>query len=200
MISVVENSSKLRYPTIIKNMKIKFGAKKQVYKGEIFDIYKQDVVLPSGKKAVFEYAKRPASVSMMAFNDKGELLMIKEYRFGYKKNVWFLPGGRVDKPGDTPRKAIIREMREESGYRAKKIKLLHKKSPSNTLLWDIFIFVGRDLVYDPLKNEDGEHTKPVFVPWKKAVRMALDGTIDNEFISYNIIRLDYMMEHGEFKL
>jgi len=180
-------------------MKIKFGQKKRVYKGKIFSLYQQNVVLPSGKKAIFEYAQRPASVSILAFNDKKELLMIKEYRVGYKKNVWFLPGGRLDKPGDTPKKAIIREMREETGYKAQRIKLLFKKFPSNTLIWDIFVFAGKDLVVDPLPQEDGEHSKPVFVPWKKAVQMALDGTIDNEFISYDIIRLNYMMEHREFK-
>ncbi|MBU0546509.1 NUDIX hydrolase, partial [Patescibacteria group bacterium] len=149
--------------------------------------------------AIFEYCERFPSVSVLAFNDKGELLMIKEYRHGYKKNVWFLPGGRVDKLGDTPRKAIIREMREESGYRAKKLELLFTKSPSNTLLWDIYVFVAKDLVYDPLPQEDGEDSKAVFVPFEKAVQMALDGTIDNEFISYNIIRLNYMLEHEELK-
>jgi len=180
-------------------MKIKFGRKKQVYKGKIFDIYNQNVVLPSGNKAVFEYAKRPSSVNILAFNDKGELLMIKEYRLGYKKNVWFVPCGRVDKAGDTPKKAIIREMREESGYHAKTIKFFRKRSPSNTLLWDGYSFIGKDLIYDPLSNEDGEEAKAVFVPWKKAVQMAIDGTIEEEFIAYNILRLDYLMKRKKFK-
>ncbi len=172
---------------------------KRVFKGKIFNIYHQDVTLPNGRRNVFEYCERFPSVSVLAFNDKKELLMINEYRYGYKKNVWFLPGGRVDKPGDTPRKAIIREMREESGYRARRLKQLYVKSPSNTLHWDIYIFVGKDLIYDPLPSEEGEDSRAVFVPWKKAVRMAMDGTIENEFISYNIIRLDYMMRQGEFK-
>jgi len=180
-------------------VKIKFGKIRTVYKGKIFKIKECDVVLPSGKKDVFEYCERFSSVSVLAFNDKNELLMINEYRQGFKKNVWFLPGGRVDKPGDTPKKAAIREMREEAGYRAKKIKMLFKKTPSNTLIWDIYIFVGKDLVHDPLPNEEGEDSKAVFVPFAKAVQMALDGTIENEFISYNIIRLDYMLKHGEFK-
>ena len=179
--------------------RIKFGKKKTVFKGKIFNILHQDIVLPSGKKGVFEYCERFPSVSVLAFNDKDELLLIKEYRHGYKKNVWFLPGGRMDKPGDTPKKAILREMREEAGYRAKKLKLLFTKAPSNTLIWDIFVFVAKDLVYDPLPNEEGEDSHAVFVPFEEAAQMALDGTIDNEFISYDIIRLDYMLKHGEFK-
>ncbi len=180
-------------------MKIKFGKTKKVYQGKIFRIYHQDVVLPSGKKGVFEYCERFPSVSVLAFNEKGELLMINEYRHGYKKNVWFLPGGRVDKAGDTPKKAAMRELREEGGFRAKKMKLLFTKSPSNTLFWDIYIYVAKDLMPDPLPQDDGEQAVSVFVPWKKAVQMAMDGTIENEFISYNIIRLDYMLTSGEFK-
>lgn len=179
--------------------KIKFGKTRTVYKGKIFKIKERDVVLPSGKKSVFEYCERYPSVSVMAFNQKGELLMIKEFRQGYKKNVWFLPGGRMDKSGDTPKKAILREMREESGYRARKLKLLFTKSPSNTLIWDIYVFVAKDLKYDPLPQEDGEDSQAVFVPFEQALHMALDGTIDSEFISYDIIRLNYMLKHGEFK-
>ncbi len=124
--------------------------------------------------------------------------MTKEHRHGYKASTWFLPGGRMDEPGDTPRKAAIRELREETGYTAKQIKLVHKKSPGATLLWDIYLFAARDLHWQPLAPDKGEVITPVFIPLKKAVQMALDGTIDNEFISYTIIRFNYMLKHGQF--
>lgn len=176
-----------------------FGQMKTVFNGIIFKIKQQWVTLPDGSKKTFEYCERPASVSILAFNEKNELLMIREYRHGYKKNIWFLPSGRADHDGDTPRSAAIRELREEGGYRPKTIRLIHKKSPSNTLIWDIYLFAAKNLVYDPLPRDAEEHIKPIFVSWPKAVQMALDGTIDNEFISYNIIRFDYMIRNGEFK-
>jgi ADP-ribose pyrophosphatase len=183
----------------MKTKKIRFGKLKTEYKGSIFTIKKRNVWLEDGSKHVFEYCQRPASVSMLALNDKNELLMIKELRYGHNKNVWFLPGGRVDQKNDTPKKAVIREMREESGYRAKDIKLLYKKSQGSTLIWDIYIFAGKNLVFDPLPKDFCEKTKTYFVPFKKAVQMALDGTIENEFISYNIIRFGQMLKNKEFK-
>lgn len=169
------------------------------FKGSIFTIHNQDVSFPNGNTLEYEYCERPPSVSILAFNDKKELLMIREYRHGYRKNVWFLPSGRMDRPGDTPRKAAIRELREEGGYRPKTIKFVHKKSPSNTLLWDIYLFAAKNLVYDPLPHDPEERITATFVPWKKAVQMAMDGTIDNEFISYNIIRFDFMLKRGQFR-
>ena len=177
-------------------MKNKVGPERIMYEGSIFSIKERDVVLKSGNKVIYEYCERPASVSILAFNKKGQLLMIKEKRRGYKHNVWFLPGGRMDHPGDTPRSAAQRELREETGYRAKKLKLLHKKTPSNTLLWDIYVYMAKDLVYDPLPMDDGEEIEPVYVSLREAVKMAKDGTIDNEFISYNIIRFDYMKKNN----
>lgn len=174
------------------------GPKKIVFEGNIFTIIHRDVTLDTGKKMVYEYCERPASVSVLATNTQGELLMIKENRLGYKKNVWFLPGGRADVSGETDQDAAQRELREETGYRANTMKLLHKKTPSNTLIWDIFVYAAKDLVHDPLPSDPGEDIEPIFVPLDKAVTMALDGTIYNEFISYNIIRYDYMLKHNEF--
>lgn len=178
---------------------IKFGRAKVVFRGKIFSILQQPVVLPNGERAWFEYCRRPASVSVLAFNNKNELLLIKEWRAGYKRNVWFLPSGRADHKGDTPKRAAGRELREETGYRAKFLRLVHKKSPSNTLLWDIFLFAAKNLTWDPLPKDPGEHISAHFVPLKTAVRMALDGTIDNEFISYNIIRFNEILKRKEFK-
>ena len=180
--------------------KIKLGELKTDYTGKIFTIKHREVFFPDGTKELYEYCERAPSVSVLAFNEKNEILMIREKRHGYKKNVWFLPGGRVDHAGDTPKKAALREMIEEAGYQAKKIRLIHKKSPSNTLFWDIYIFAAKDLRYVGNKPEKGEIITEVrFIPFKQAVKMAFDGTIENEFISYNIIRFDYMLKHDEFK-
>lgn len=176
----------------------KFGKLKTVYTGKIFSIKQQEVKFPNNTKKIFEYCERPASVTILAFNEKNELLLIKERRHGFKKNVWFLPAGKVDKD-DTPRSAALRELREETGYAAKKIKLIHQKSPSNTLRWDIFIFAARDLSWAPLKGDEVFPIELIPTPLSKAVHMAESGVIENEFIAYNIIRFDYMLRHKEFE-
>ena len=176
-----------------------FGPLKTIFKGKIFSIHTRPVTLPNGKKVMFEYCQRPASVSILAFNEKNELLMIKEHRHEYKKNIWFLPAGKMDQRGDTPKKAAQRELREETGYAAKTLKLIHKKSPSNTLQWDIYTFAAKNLFRSPLPRDPGERITEHFVPFKKAIEMALNGEIENEFIAYNIIRFNEMLKRGQFK-
>lgn len=178
---------------------LKFGKFTTVYKGKIFNIKHQDVTLPSGQKTYFEFAEREASIHILALNEKNELLMTREYRYGYKQPVWFLPAGRMDKKNEPPRVAAQRELREETGYRAKKLKLLKKGSTSDTLLWDTYIFVAKDLVLDPLPQDPTEEITPVFVPLKKAVQMALDGTVKNEYLAYSILHFDYLLKSGTLK-
>jgi ADP-ribose pyrophosphatase YjhB (NUDIX family) len=50
---------------------------------------------------------------------EGEILLVQEHADG----LWTVPGGWAD-PGDTPSAAVEREIREESGYRARAVRLL----------------------------------------------------------------------------
>ena len=178
-------------------MNVKLGKMKTVYKGRIFEFKKRDV-WENGAHKIFEYCVRPSSVSILPFDEKGRLLLINEYRHGYNKNTWFLPGGRVDK-GESPLRAARRELAEEAKVKAKTLKFLHQKTPSNTLVWDIFVYVAKDLTPVKAKGDESFPIKVVPTSLKKAVKMAISGEIENEFIAYNIIRFDYMLKHKEFK-
>ncbi len=168
------------------------------YKGRIFSIFEREMTFPDGSVKQYEYCERPNSVSVLAFDARGRLILIREWRAGYKQPAWFLPGGRVD-TGDTPRTAAIRELQEEAGLKPKTIKLLYKKSPSNTLLWDIFVFAAKDVQVAPRVGDEEFPIEVVPTSLSHAVAMAKDGTIENEFISYAIIRFAEMKKRGEFR-
>ena len=180
--------------------KIKFGALQKKYQGKIFTIYERPVVLLDGSSGVFEYCARPGSVSVLAFNEKKELLLIKEYRSGSGKLEWFLPTGQLDSKEEKPRAAANRELREEAGFSAGKLRLLTKTSLSEKMLWDVYTFVATDLKISPLPADPGECiVQRTFFPLKKAVQMAVDGTIEDEFIAYYIIRFEYLSRTGNWQ-
>lgn len=68
------------------------------------------------------YATPKMDVRGVVFLDE-EILLVRERRDG----LWTLPGGWAD-VGDTPSQAVVREIREESGYLTRPVKLL--------ALWD----------------------------------------------------------------
>jgi len=55
--------------------------------------------------------------------------MIRQYRYAAKQYLWELVAGRIDK-GETVREAAARELREETGYRAKRFRLILELFPT----------------------------------------------------------------------
>ncbi|WP_232304079.1 NUDIX hydrolase [Pseudofrankia sp. DC12] len=63
-----------------------------------------------GEDADLRDAPLPASLVVL-WSDDGRLLLV----FDRRRQCWELPGGMID-PGETPREAAVRELREEAGY------------------------------------------------------------------------------------
>lgn len=77
---------------------------------------------PETIRALFQqergYMTPKVDVRGVVFNE-GRLLLVREASDG----LWTLPGGWAD-THDTPARAVVREIREESGYEARAVKLL----------------------------------------------------------------------------
>lgn len=69
------------------------------------------------------YATPKLDIRALVLDEKGDVLLVKEKEDGR----WTLPGGWVD-VGEAPSEAVEREVKEESGYRIRAVRLL--------ALWD----------------------------------------------------------------
>lgn len=67
--------------------------------------------------------RHPGSAVMMAVDEENRVLLVRQFRLPAAQNMWELPAGKID-AGETPLKTARRELVEETGYRAKKWKLL----------------------------------------------------------------------------
>ena len=120
---------------------------KKVYQGSIIDVYKKDF---DGFEA--EILDHPGGVCIAAKNDNNEFFLVKQFRFAIEQNIWEFPAGKID-PGEDPKNTALRELREEIGYEAGKIKYLGKIYPSPAYLNEVLYlyyaydlnFVGQDL-------------------------------------------------------
>jgi ADP-ribose pyrophosphatase YjhB (NUDIX family) len=69
------------------------------------------------------YATPKLDIRAVVLNDQGKVLLVREKEDG----LWTLPGGWVD-VGESPSEAVEREVKEESGYEVRAVRLL--------ALWD----------------------------------------------------------------
>jgi len=71
------------------------------------------------EKEIVEHAD---SVGIIALDNKGNIILVKQFRVATKNSLVEIPAGKIER-GETPKDAAVREMIEEIGY-CGKLKLL----------------------------------------------------------------------------
>lgn len=70
------------------------------------------------------------AVSIVVFNEDGEVLLIQSKRYTVRRLEWEIPAGRVE-AGESKEDAARRECMEETGCTVKDLKFLCSQNPSN---------------------------------------------------------------------
>ncbi|MGH9630682.1 MAG: NUDIX hydrolase, partial [Bryobacteraceae bacterium] len=124
---------------------MKILSSKKKYESSIFTVTEDHAVDPDGfeiKRAIVRHA---GSAVMMPVDSKGRILLVRQYRLPARQYLWELPAGRVD-DGETVLSAARRELREETGYTARRWTRLASFYPSPGFLGEkMTIFLAQDL-------------------------------------------------------
>jgi ADP-ribose pyrophosphatase len=166
---------------------VKVGKFKQVFKGKIFTISQAKAIMPSGKVHIYEMAKR-MPVAMVFALDKGKIIITKEYRFNEKRFMWWIPGGFFDEK-EKPEDAARRELLEETGYYAKKLKLLAHTKGSTIEDFPYYYFLATDLEKRKKHLDDSEEIRVYHKTLDEIFEMVLKGEFTHERHVFAIMRL-----------
>ncbi len=89
----------------------------QVYRGHFLDVRRDHVQLPDAASATREYIVHPGAVMVVPLLDDGRLVMERQWRYPLARAMLEFPAGKLE-PGEPPLTCGIRELAEETGYRA----------------------------------------------------------------------------------
>ena len=90
-----------------------------IHRGRVFGVRRDEVLEPGGVRVTREVITHPGSVVVLPVLEDGRILMIRQYRHATRQYLWELVAGRIDE-GETVKEAAARELREETGYAAKR--------------------------------------------------------------------------------
>ena len=87
---------------------------RKVFTGRIFSVNLESVTLPRGERLEAEVIRHPGSVVLIPVTDRGEIVLVRQYRHAIGRAAWELPAGSL-KDGEDPQAAAVRECHEEIG-------------------------------------------------------------------------------------
>ena len=90
----------------------------QVFRGHFLDLRRDRVRLPNGETAQREYIVHPGAVMVVPILDDGRLVVEHQFRYPMARVMLEFPAGKLD-AGEAPLQCAIRELAEETGYRAR---------------------------------------------------------------------------------
>ncbi len=157
------------------------------FKGKVFSVTSDRVLEPNGVTATRDVVRHSGSVVILAVDETGNeprVLLERQYRYAAGDCLWELPAGRID-PGERPLAAGKRELREETGYRAKSWKKALFFYPSPGFLDETMtVFLARELKPGKAEPEEDEKIEYKLVLLSDAVEMVNSGEIrDGKTIS-----------------
>lgn len=88
------------------------------WRGHFLDVRRDEVRLPDGSHAHREYIVHPGAVMAVPILDDGRLVVVRQFRYPLRRAMLEFPAGKLD-VGEPPWDCAIRELREETGYRAR---------------------------------------------------------------------------------
>jgi len=140
----------------------------------LFTVSDDHAVDPSGFEIRRAIVHHRGSAVMMPVDDRKRVLLVRQYRLPAGRYLWELPAGSID-PGEKPLQTAKRELKEETGYRAKNWKKLVSFFPSPGFLTEkMTIFLATDLAAGQATPMDDERIETRWFTVKE-IEAAIEG-------------------------
>ena len=175
-----------------------------VAKSNIVTVRRDTVRMPDGQEAERDVVEHPGAVAVLAVDDTGQVLLIRQYRHPVGRQLWEIPAGLRDVPGEPLVETAQRELLEEAGYIAADWHVLTDifTSPgfSNERLR---IFLAMNLTHVPeaerdyVPNHEEAHLKIEWAPLDVVVSRFLAGELHNGVTAVGVLAA-YVAKQGGF--
>jgi len=143
-------------------MNFKLTNSKTLFEGKVFNLKVDEIEYDSGNKGIREVIVHPGGAVVIPVTNEGKLVMVTQIRYPFQTTLLEFPAGKLDIDED-PLDCAVRELEEETGYKAAKVNKLGKIYTAPGYCTEtLHIYVAQELKKGDHKREEGEQEMEVF--------------------------------------
>lgn len=150
-----------------------------VAKGAIIDYYQDTMQIPNGTTAKWDFINHKGAAACVAVKKNGNLVMVRQYRNALERETIEIPAGGIN-PGEDMRSAALRELEEETGYRAGRFEFLLSIRTTVAFCNELIdIYLAEDLEEGEQNLDEDEYLEIVEYPLSELLDMIDKGIIQD---------------------
>lgn len=168
--------------------------REKLYKGTLLGLRRDTVELPTGKKSTREIVEHPGAVAVVALTKDKELVLIRQFRKPTDEVLLEVPAG-VPKKGESAEDCGRRELEEETGYHAKKVRKVWEGYASPGYSDELIQFcLAQDMTLLKQKTEEDEFVEVDLIDLEACLDMLKNGRIRDNKTMIGIIIADLVLK------
>lgn len=149
----------------------------RLFEGRVFDVRVDRVAFGDGAEHRLDIVEHPGSVVILATPSTDELVLVRQYRHPAKRFLWELPAGTAE-AGEDPAAGALRELAEETGYRAGRIRRIGSLLMTPGYCDEVMhFFHAEELLAGPQSLDEDERIEAATVTREAAWRLVAAGEI-----------------------
>jgi ADP-ribose pyrophosphatase len=147
------------------------------YQGRAFSIRRDHVLLPDGRDTHLDIVEHIGSTIIVPVDEDGLVYFVRQYRHAAQTEMLELPAGTLE-VGEDPMVCAKREVREETGMAAGKIKEIggFYLAPGYSTEY-MHVYLATELKHDPLEADADEFLSVETMTLSEAIKLAVTGKL-----------------------
>lgn len=154
-------------------------SRKEQYRGPLFSVHTDQVLLPNGRTAGREVVEHVDGVAVLPLDERNNVLTVTQYRYVFGRTLLEIPAGKLDE-GEDPVTGALRELREETGAVPDVFLPLGRILPAPGCYSEVLhLFLARGLRMEEQCLDPDEFLHVERIPFDEMVHRCLNGEIED---------------------
>ncbi|EGV37226.1 hypothetical protein l11_13290 [Neisseria weaveri LMG 5135] len=152
-----------------------------IFEGTFLTISRDKIRLPNGKESSRLVARHPGATCVLAVTDDDKVILVRQWRYALGKPLLELPAGKLDVDGEDTEACALRELEEETCYRAERAKLVHTFYTAPGFCDEkMYLYLAEGISEgSSLENDEDEFTETVLMSREEIKAAILNNEIED---------------------